>query len=86
MFDPHTHFDIRHGRAVCPVHGGRDRNLEIKRHRNGHKWVFNCWSHQCTLRDIAQAAGFNPRDIYDNDDTWTPPVDNRLHLAYKRSS
>jgi len=67
MFDPHDYFDIRHNRAVCPVHGKRDRNLEIRRHKSGDKWTLNCYSHNCSLSDIALAAGFNPKDIYDKD-------------------
>jgi len=67
MFDPHDWFNIRRNRAVCPVHGKRDRNLEIKRHKHEPKWVLTCHSHHCTLQEIALAAGFNPADIYDND-------------------
>ena len=74
MFDPHDYFKIIRNRTVCPVHGTKDRNLEIKRHRNGHKWVFNCYSHNCTLKEIAAAAGFNAAAIFDEDrdPDWQP--------------
>jgi hypothetical protein len=64
-------------RAVCPVHGETDRNLEIKYDNLRRKWILNCYSHGCDLVDIAAAAGFNPWDIYDDRDEPISPAIRR---------
>ncbi len=74
MLELNDYLDIKRGRAICPVHGTKDRNLAVKYDQGKRKWTLHCFSHNCSLEDIAQAAGFRPQDIYDDKDpNWQPP-------------
>lgn len=46
---------LKGGRARCPAHAGRDRNLSVD--RKGDKILLRCFSHQCTYEEIIAALG-----------------------------